>query len=106
MKSDNLNHEEKVVGAGRRGTTGRRRTGCAGTCGDPAPGPISVIVSPAAWDEAGQLRSAKPPGAGRRRSHLLAVDIAGSDMGRWLVSLADSPAVINCIGVCRRSGTA
>ena len=69
MKSDNLNHEEKilVLGAGQLG---------AAVLDALVPaviqrqGAVSVIVSPAAWDEAGQLRSGKPPGAGRRRGHL------------------------------------
>ncbi len=43
-------------------------------------GTVSVIVSPAAWDEAGQLRSSNHQALADAGATFLAVDIAGSAM--------------------------
>ncbi len=68
-------------------------------------GTVSVIVSPAAWDEAGQLRSSNHQALADAGATFLAVDIAGSARRRWPISFADSTTVINCMGFVAGPGT-
>nr|HCI9058434.1 aromatic alcohol reductase [Klebsiella quasipneumoniae] len=104
MKSDNLNHEEKalVLGAGQLG---------AAVLDALVPaviqrhGAVSVIVSPAAWDEAGQLRSANHRALADAGATFLAVDIAGSDMETLAGQFSGFTTVINCMGFVAGPGT-
>ena len=57
MKTDNFNHAEKVLVLGA-GQLGAAVLDALVPAVIERQGTVSVIVSPAAWDEAGQLRSA------------------------------------------------
>lgn len=104
MKTDNFNHAEKVLvlGAGQLGAAvldalvpaviERQAT-------------VSVIVSPAAWDEAGQLRSANHQALADAGSTFLAVDIAGSAMETLADQFRGFTTVINCMGFVAGPGT-
>ena len=94
----------KGIGAGS-GTTGRRRSRCAGACGNRAPGTVSVIVSPAARDEAGQLRSSNHQALADAGATFLAVDIAGSAMETLADQFRGFTTVINCMGFVAGPGT-
>mgnify|MGYP002138134444 CR=1 FL=1 len=68
-------------------------------------GAVSVIVSPAAWDEAGQLRSANHRALADAGATFLAVDIAGSDMETLAGQFSGFTTVINCMGFVAGPGT-
>ncbi len=104
MKTDNFNHAEKVLvlGAGQLGAAVldalvpaviERR------------GTVSVIVSPAARDEAGQLRSANHQALADAGATFLAVDIAGSAMETLADQFRGFTTVINCMGFVAGPGT-
>ncbi len=68
MKTDNFNHAEKVLVLGA-GQLGAAVLDALVPAVIERQGTVSVIVSPAAWDEAASC-GRQPSGAGRRRSHL------------------------------------
>ncbi|MBZ4231431.1 hypothetical protein LAN31_22675, partial [Mycobacterium tuberculosis] len=68
-------------------------------------GTVSVIVSPAAWDEAGQLRSANHQALADAGATFLAVDIAGSAMETLADQFRGFTTVINCMGFVAGPGT-
>ena len=104
MKSDNLNHEEKVLVLGRDNWAPPLLDALV-----PAviqrQGAVSVIVSPAAWDETGQLRSANHRALADAGATFLAVDIAGSDMETLAGAFSGFTTVINCMGFVAGPGT-
>ena len=79
MKTDNFNHAEKVLVLGA-GQLGAAVLDALVPAVIERQGTVSVIVSPAAWDEAGQLRSANHQALADAGATFLAVDIAGSAM--------------------------
>ncbi len=97
MKCDNLNHEEKVLVLGA-GQLGAAVLDALVPAVIQRQGAVSVIVSPAAWDEAGQLRSANHRALADAGATFLAVDIAGSDMETLAGQFSGFTTVINCMG--------
>lgn len=90
MKTDNFNHAEKVLVLGA-GQLGAAVLDALVPAVIERQGTVSVIVSPAAWDEAGQLRSAnhqrwptpEPPSSPSTSPV--------APWRRWPISFADSP---------------
>ena len=80
MKTDNFNHAEKVLVLGA-GQLGAAVLDALVPAVIERQGPVSVIVSPEAWDDAGQLRSAN------HQASTLPV----APWRRWPISFADSP---------------
>ena len=104
MKSDNLNHEETVLVLGA-GQLGAAVLDALVPAVIQRQGTVSVIVSPAAWDEAGQLRSANHRALADAGATFLAVDIAGSDMETLAGQFSGFTTVINCMGFVAGPGT-
>ncbi len=103
MKTDNFNHAEKVLVLG------------AGQLGAPffdalvpavieRQGTVSVIVSPAAWDEAASC-GRQPSALADAGATFLAVDIAGSAMETLADQFRGFTTVINCMGFVAGPGT-
>ncbi|EIY5071432.1 aromatic alcohol reductase [Klebsiella quasipneumoniae] len=104
MKSENLNHEETVLVLGA-GQLGAAVLDALVPAVIQRQGAVSVIVSPAAWDEAGQLRSANHRALADAGATFLAVDIAGSDMEMLAGQFSGFTTVINCMGFVAGPGT-
>ena len=104
MKTDNLNHEKKVLVLGA-GQLGAAVLDALGPAVIQRQGTVSVIVSPAAWDEAGQLRSANHQALADAGATFLAVDIAGSAMETLAAQFRGFTTVINCMGFVAGPGT-
>ena len=104
MKTDNLNHAEKVLVLGA-GQLGAAVLDALVPAVIERQGTVSVIVSPAAWDEAGQLRSANHQALADAGSTFLAVDIAGSAMETLADQFRGFTTVINCMGFVAGPGT-
>ena len=90
MKSDNLNHEETVLVLGA-GQLGAAVLDALVPAVIQRQGAVSVIVSPAAWDEAGQLRSANHRALADAGAPFSPSTLPVATWRRLLVSLADSP---------------
>ena len=104
MKTDNLNHEEKVLVLGA-GQLGAAVLDALVPAVIQRQGTVSVIVSPAARDEAGQLRSANHQALADAGATFLAVDIAGSAMETLADQFRGFTTVINCMGFVAGPGT-
>ena len=104
MKTDNLNHEEKVLVLGA-GQLGAAVLDALVPAVIQRQGTVSVIVSPAASDEAGQLRSANHQALADAGATFLAVDIAGSAMETLADQFRGFTTVINCMGFVAGPGT-
>ena len=104
MKTDNFNHAEKVLVLGA-GQLGAAVLDALVPAVIERQGTVSVIVSPAAWDEAGQLRSANHQALADSGATFLAVDIAGSAMETLADQFRGFTTVINCMGFVAGPGT-
>ncbi len=104
MKTDNFNHAEKVLVLGA-GQLGAAVLDALVPAVIERQGTVSVIVSPAAWDEAGQLRSANHQALADAGATFLAVDIAGSAMETLADQFRGFTTVINCMGFVAGPGT-
>ncbi|XMR04072.1 aromatic alcohol reductase [Klebsiella pneumoniae] len=104
MKTDNFNHTEKVLVLGA-GQLGAAVLDALVPAVIERQGTVSVIVSPAAWDEAGQLRSANHQALADAGATFLAVDIAGSAMETLADQFRGFTTVINCMGFVAGPGT-
>lgn len=104
MKTDNFNHAEKVLVLGA-GQLGAAVLDALVPAVIERQGTVSVIVSPAAWDEAGQLRSSNHQALADAGATFLAVDIAGSAMETLADQFRGFTTVINCMGFVAGPGT-
>ncbi|PLO81062.1 aromatic alcohol reductase, partial [Klebsiella quasipneumoniae] len=104
MKTDDINLEEKVLVLGA-GQLGAAVLDALVPAVIQRQGAVSVIVSPAAWDETGQLRSASHRALADAGAAFLAVDIAGSSLETLTGAFRGYSTVINCMGFVAGPGT-
>lgn len=90
MKTDNFNHAEKVLVLGA-GQLGAAVLDALVPAVIERQGTVSVIVSPAAWDEAGQLRSANHQALATPEPPSSPSTSPVAPWRRWPISFVDSP---------------
>lgn len=90
MKTDNFNHAEKVLVLGA-GQLGAAVLDALVPAVIERQGTVSVIVSPAAWDEAGQLRSSNHQALADAGATFSPSTSPVAPWRRWPISFADSP---------------
>ena len=104
MKTDDINLEEKVLVLGA-GQLGAAVLDALVPAVIQRQGAVSVIVSPAAWDETGQLRSASHRALADAGADFIAVDIAGRSLEALTRAFRGYSTVINCMGFVAGPGT-
>lgn len=104
MKTDDIHLEEKVLVLGA-GQLGAAVLDALVPAVIQRQGAVSVIVSPAAWDETGQLRSASHRALADAGAAFLAVDIAGNSLETLTGAFRGYSTVINCMGFVAGPGT-